>query len=105
MYKPQTGRPPKQRDVTSIHDHLINEGRKYNEKHEQRRSTEFAKYRNNNPDVDTHSVRMLESRKQEIVEGIFDTIDKHHEGKISMNNLNLEDLSANMIEFFDPIFE
>jgi len=48
---------------------------------------------------------MLENRKKEILESIFDSIDKNNEGKISIDNLNLEDLSANIIKFFDPILE
>jgi len=55
--------------------------------------------------VDTNSVKMLENRKKEILESIFDSIDKNNEGKISIDNLNLEDLSANIIKFFDPILE
>ncbi len=55
--------------------------------------------------MDTNSVKMLENRKKEILESIFDSIDKNNEGKISIDNLNLEDLSANIIKFFDPILE
>ena len=41
----------------------------------------------------------------EIIESIFDSLDKHHEGQISSNNLNMESLNANMIHLFEPIFE
>lgn len=97
LFKPQTGRPPKERDNQPIHDHLISEGKKIHEKHEVWRSQEFSKYKNQNPDVDTWSVKMLESWKAEIVANIFDQLDKNHEGKISSNNLDLNDLSSSML--------
>lgn len=76
-----------------------------NEKHEKERTEEFEKFRDNNPDVDTQSVWMLESKKVQILEDIFEHLDSNKSGSINMDNLNLDTISADMLKFFDPIFE
>lgn len=42
------------------------------EKHEKERTKEFSKFRDNNPDVDTRSVKMLQEKKEKILNDIFD---------------------------------
>ena len=107
LFRPQTGRPPKERptNASDIYNHLIKCGNELEEKHEKQRTDEFERFRDNNPDVDTKSVKMLEQKKVTILEQIFDSLDGHDSGVISIDNLNLDNLSKNMLELFDPIFE
>ncbi len=64
MFKPQTGRAPKNRTATSedIFDHLIQTGEKIKTKKQRIREREERKSRKD-PKIDTHSVRMLELTK------------------------------------------
>lgn len=48
---------------------------------------------------------MFEAHKEQIIGQIFDELDKNHEGKIGKNNINFDNLTANMIHLFEPIFE
>ena len=61
LFRPETGRPNKDRQTNSatIYDHLIKHGSSMNEKHEKERTVEFSKFRDNTPNVDTRSVKML----------------------------------------------
>ena len=65
MFKPQTGRPPKERNTNSedIFNHLINMGSTYQQWKEKNRKREEKKYKELNPKVETHSTRMLELKK------------------------------------------
>ena len=48
---------------------------------------------------------MFEAHKEQIISQLFDELDKNHEGKIGKNNINFDNLTANMIHLFEPIFE
>lgn len=74
LFCPQTGRPNKDRQANAktIFDHLIKHGTSMDEKHEKERTKEFSKFRDNNPDVDTRSVKMLQEKKEKILNDIFD---------------------------------
>lgn len=72
MFKPETGRPPKERPAEKIYDHLIKVGTETRKKQELKRTEEFEKFRDNNPDVDTWSVQMFEEKKLKILDELFD---------------------------------
>ena len=107
LFHPETGRPNKDRqtNASTIYDHLIKHGNTMNEKHEKERTVEFSKFRDNAPNVDTRSVKMLQEKKEKILNDIFDQLDGKQQGQIDMDNLNVDNFSAHLLTFFEPIFE
>ena len=105
MFKPKTGRPPKDRNTNSedIFNYLISMGTKYSKKKEQNRKREERKYKELNPKVETHSTRMLELKKQNILEEIFEQMDGDEDGKISADSMNVDFLNKELMEFFMPM--
>jgi hypothetical protein len=83
---------------------LIKVGNTLDEKHEMERAQEFARFRDNNPDVDTNSVKMLQSKKERIISEIFDQLDGQKSGEIHLDNLNLDNFNIDLLRFFEPLF-
>jgi len=89
-------------NAKNIHEYLIEVGEVQKTRKLKIKKEEEAKMMSD-PHVDTHSTRMLETTKMNILESVFDKIDSDGDGQISADNMDLEALDLGLLEFFKPI--
>lgn len=104
MFRPQTLRGPKNQDRSEpIHKHLINYRGLYdNNKKIKQEITEYQ--RAQTEPIMTKSIELLEQKKINILENLFDKMDINDNGVISQNEINIEPLNEQLVEIFKPLF-
>ena len=104
MFKPKVGRANKGRssDSKHIYNDLIKQGDKYKEDKVIKRRVQAKKY-GKQAKCDTESVRLYEKKKIEILEGLFETLDVDKSNELSTDNLDIEYLSPELLDFFKPL--